>query len=157
MKSTYLHHHSLYACSLSHKVPLLHCGSHDSHPADCRPDHAHADQPSQIILRLSCRTERMWMNCVAAMAIARPDNSRMLCKSVNMAAIVLKGHKPTSMDPGAPFLAHTYCTKQAPGHLRVVYTGTHGSGVFSILCRSCVGRGPASDHLTTEQTPACHL
>ncbi len=85
---------------------------------------------------------------MAAMAIARPDNSLMLCKSVNMAAIVLKGHRPTNKDPGAPFLAHTYCTKHSPGRLRVLCIGIHDSSVYSTLCRHLVVRESACGHLT---------
>ena len=46
------------------------------------------------------------------MAIARPESSLMLCKSVSNAATVLSGDTPTKIAASAPFLLQTYCMQR---------------------------------------------
>ena len=47
------------------------------------------------------------------MAIARPESSLMLCKSVSSAAAVLSGDRPTKTAASAPFLLQTYCMQKS--------------------------------------------
>ena len=64
------------------------------------------------------------------MAIARPESSLMLCKSVSSAATVLSGDRPTKTAASAPFLLHTYCMQkpdfsEVPRHAAYNSLGQH--------------------------------
>ena len=83
------------------------------------------------------------MNCMDAIAIARPDSSRMLCKSVKIAAIVLMGDKATNTDPGTPLPDHTYCT----GTKQISQTCRHSS---SGACSALLSRGKSCVQLHEE-------